>query len=157
MPLLEKPSIRIRKAIHQYRGTSLIRNRPLLGPYRKPMPRVLGWSLGGVGVFAQTQIAHRARDRGRRQWLQGPSRLASSSSLTSNLSKGDQLLTTHRSHSRLQQGWTKFEPFLVRQRRIRLCPPGIVNRKSSILVQSCKSIKIMSSRTVVEGCGVSED
>ena len=25
-----------------YRGTSLIRNTPLLGPYRRPMPRVLG-------------------------------------------------------------------------------------------------------------------
>ena len=27
-----------------YRGTSLIRKRTPLGPYRRPMPRVLGWS-----------------------------------------------------------------------------------------------------------------
>ena len=27
-----------------YRGTSLMRNTPLLGPYRRPMPRVLGGS-----------------------------------------------------------------------------------------------------------------
>jgi len=27
-----------------YRGTSLIRNNPPVGPYRKPMPRVLGGS-----------------------------------------------------------------------------------------------------------------
>ena len=26
----------------KYRGTSLIRNRLLLGPYRRPVPRVLG-------------------------------------------------------------------------------------------------------------------
>ena len=28
-------------------GTSLMRNRIPLGPYRRPMPRVLGGSLGG--------------------------------------------------------------------------------------------------------------
>ena len=28
----------------EYRGTSLIRKRTPLGPYRRPMPRVLGWS-----------------------------------------------------------------------------------------------------------------
>ena len=30
-----------------YRGTSLIRNSFLLGPYSRPMPRVLWWSYGG--------------------------------------------------------------------------------------------------------------
>ena len=33
-----------------YRGTSLTRKRTPLGPYRRPMPRILG-GLGGVGVF----------------------------------------------------------------------------------------------------------
>jgi len=28
----------------QYRGTSLIRNNPSLGPYRRLMPRALWWS-----------------------------------------------------------------------------------------------------------------
>ena len=32
------------------RGTSLMRNHPPLGPYRRPMPRVLGGSWG-VGVL----------------------------------------------------------------------------------------------------------
>jgi len=31
-----------------YRGTSLIRTRPPLGPYSRPMPRGLWWSWGGV-------------------------------------------------------------------------------------------------------------
>ena len=30
-----------------YRGTSLTRKRSTLGPYRKPMPRVLGGAQGG--------------------------------------------------------------------------------------------------------------
>ena len=30
----------------EYRGTSLTRKRTLLGPYRRPMPRVLGGVLG---------------------------------------------------------------------------------------------------------------
>ena len=34
-----------------YGGLSLIRNTLLLGPYRRPMPRVLGVSSRGVGVF----------------------------------------------------------------------------------------------------------
>ena len=34
-----------------YRGTSLIRKRTPLGPYRRPMPRVLGWSQGGGRFF----------------------------------------------------------------------------------------------------------
>ena len=33
-----------------YRGTSLIRNRPTLAPYSRPMPRALFYSWGG-GVF----------------------------------------------------------------------------------------------------------
>jgi len=30
-----------------YRGTSLVRNRHLLGPYSRPMARALWWSQGG--------------------------------------------------------------------------------------------------------------
>ena len=33
------------------RGTSLIRNRPTLGPYRRPKPVALWWSLGGSGFL----------------------------------------------------------------------------------------------------------
>ena len=33
--------------LSRYRGTLLIRNSALLGPYRRPMPRVLGGSWGG--------------------------------------------------------------------------------------------------------------
>ena len=33
-----------------YRGTSLIRKRYPIGPYRRPMPRVLGGSLRGGAV-----------------------------------------------------------------------------------------------------------
>ena len=33
-----------------YRGTSLIRNTPLLGPYSRTVPRVLWWSKGGGAV-----------------------------------------------------------------------------------------------------------
>ena len=36
--------IALDKPIWEYRGTSLIRNNPLLGPYGRPMPRVLGGS-----------------------------------------------------------------------------------------------------------------
>ena len=38
-----------------YRGTSLIRKRNPLGPYRRPMPRVLGGSSGG-GHFLMGKI-----------------------------------------------------------------------------------------------------
>ena len=38
-----------------YRGTLLIRNRTLLGPYRRPMPRVLGGSWGG-GRFIMGEV-----------------------------------------------------------------------------------------------------
>ena len=34
-----------------YRGTSLIRNRPPLGPYSRPMPRAQKWSYGGGGFL----------------------------------------------------------------------------------------------------------
>ena len=39
----------------RYRGTSLIRNHPLVGPYGRTMPRVLGWSKGG-GLFLIREI-----------------------------------------------------------------------------------------------------
>ena len=38
-----------------YRGTSLIRNRPTLGPYRRPMLRVQGGSQGG-GCFLMGEV-----------------------------------------------------------------------------------------------------
>ena len=37
------------------RGTSLARKRNPLGPYRRPMPRVLGGSLGG-GRFLMGEV-----------------------------------------------------------------------------------------------------
>jgi len=39
----------------KYRGTSLIRKRTPLGPYRRPMPRVLGGSWGG-GRFLMGEV-----------------------------------------------------------------------------------------------------
>ena len=38
-------------AISEYRGTSLIRNSLLLGPYTRTMPRALRWSYGGGGSY----------------------------------------------------------------------------------------------------------
>jgi len=38
-----------------YRGTSLVRNNPTLGPYRKPMSRALWWSYGG-GLFLMSEV-----------------------------------------------------------------------------------------------------
>jgi len=38
-----------------HRGTSLIRNRTHLGPYSRPMPRALWWSLGG-GRFLMSEV-----------------------------------------------------------------------------------------------------
>ena len=38
-----------------YRGTPLMRDPPPLGPYRRPMPRVLGWSYGG-GHFLKSEL-----------------------------------------------------------------------------------------------------
>jgi len=37
-----------------YRGTSLIRNAPLLGPYSRTIPKVPWWSLGG-GLFLMSE------------------------------------------------------------------------------------------------------
>ena len=40
-----------------YRGTSLIRNCLLLGPYNKPVPRVIWWSLGvGGGLMSEIPL-----------------------------------------------------------------------------------------------------
>ena len=39
----------------QYRGTSLIRNSPLLGPYSRTVPRALWWPWGG-GVFLMSEV-----------------------------------------------------------------------------------------------------
>ena len=39
-----------------YRGTSLIRKRTPLGPYRRPMPRILGRSRGG-GHFLMGEVS----------------------------------------------------------------------------------------------------
>ena len=47
-----------------YRGTSLIRKRTLLGPYSRPMPRVLGGFLG-VGVFLWARYPFRELGAGR--------------------------------------------------------------------------------------------
>ena len=38
-----------------YRGASLIRNRPPLGPYSRPMPRALCWSWGGW-LFLMSEV-----------------------------------------------------------------------------------------------------
>ena len=38
-----------------YRGTSLIRNNPTLGPYSRTIPRVLWWS-GGGGLFLMSEV-----------------------------------------------------------------------------------------------------
>ena len=38
-----------------YRGTSLIRNRPPVGPYSSPMPRTLRGSQGG-GCFLMSEV-----------------------------------------------------------------------------------------------------
>ena len=58
-----------------YRGTSLIRNTPLLGPYSRTKPRVLWWSWGG-GLFIMSEVPLctpnlKAFDRrGRVRWAQ---------------------------------------------------------------------------------------
>ena len=38
-----------------YRGTSLIRNSPPLGPYSMPVPRALWWSQGGM-LFLMSEV-----------------------------------------------------------------------------------------------------
>ena len=43
----------------EYRGTSLTRKRTPLGPYREPMPRVLGGSLGGWSFLTGEVPLHR--------------------------------------------------------------------------------------------------
>ena len=42
-------------ATSEYRGTSLITKRTPLGPNRRPMLRVLGWSCGG-GRFLMSEV-----------------------------------------------------------------------------------------------------
>ncbi|KAJ1475979.1 hypothetical protein T484DRAFT_1966882, partial [Baffinella frigidus] len=39
-----------------YRGTSLIRHQLPFGPYSRPMPRALWWSLGGGGRFLMSEV-----------------------------------------------------------------------------------------------------
>ena len=54
-----------------YRGTSLIRKRTPLGPYRRPTPRVLGGSQGG-GRFLMGEVplyAVQGSDR-KRSWAE---------------------------------------------------------------------------------------
>ena len=41
--------------VGNYRGASLIRNPPLLGPYSRTIPRVLWWSQGG-GLFLMSEV-----------------------------------------------------------------------------------------------------
>ena len=43
------------KARCSYRVASLIRNSFLLGPYSRPMPRALWWSLG-VWLFLMSEV-----------------------------------------------------------------------------------------------------
>ena len=44
--------------LNPYRGTSLIRNTPLLGAYSRHMPRALWWSQGGRRVLVRaTELA----------------------------------------------------------------------------------------------------
>jgi len=49
-PLVRRTGVRKHRqcrALRAYRGTSLIRERTLLGPYSRPMPMALWGSLGG--------------------------------------------------------------------------------------------------------------
>ena len=43
-----------------YRGTSLMRNTPLLGPYSKTTPGVLWWPYGG-GLFLMSEVPLQGR------------------------------------------------------------------------------------------------
>ena len=47
----EPPRSSHRREKAAYRGTSLIRNSPPLGPYSRYMPRALWWSQGGCIFF----------------------------------------------------------------------------------------------------------
>ena len=44
-------SIQSLRRAARYRGTSLIKNCPTLGPYNRPAPGTLWWSWGGGGGF----------------------------------------------------------------------------------------------------------
>ena len=80
-PSSPTPPCRVQKeprgAPGPYRGTSLIRIRTPLGPYRRPMPRVLGGSQGG-GRFLMGEVplheslSGRARERGATHGGEGP-------------------------------------------------------------------------------------
>ena len=43
------------------KGTSLIRNRPMIGPYGRPTPRSLWWSQGG-GVVSYATYMYPCRE-----------------------------------------------------------------------------------------------
>ena len=43
------------RLVLNYRGTSLIGKRTPLGPYRRPIPGVLGWSKGS-GCFLMSEV-----------------------------------------------------------------------------------------------------
>ena len=52
----DKPApLKTRRPPRRYRGTSLIRKCTPLGPYRRLVPRVLGWSWGG-GCFLAGEV-----------------------------------------------------------------------------------------------------
>ena len=51
-----RPSTRRRTSSCEHRGTSIIRSPLLLGPYRRPIPRVLGGSEGD-GRFLMSEVA----------------------------------------------------------------------------------------------------
>ena len=51
-----------------YRGTSLIRNAPLLGPYSRTIPRVAWWSYGG-GLFLMSEVPPCAGYVDYRAWI----------------------------------------------------------------------------------------
>jgi len=46
--VLDSPTSKEAADEKAYRGTSLIRNAPPIGPYSMPMPRALWWFWGGV-------------------------------------------------------------------------------------------------------------
>ena len=50
------PRVPERGGSQRYRGTSLIRNRLLLGPYSRTMPRTIQWTQGGL-QFLMSEVA----------------------------------------------------------------------------------------------------
>ena len=52
-PVSEEPLKCVQRRV--YRGTSLIRKHPFLGPYSRAMPRALWWSEGG-GCFLMSEV-----------------------------------------------------------------------------------------------------